>query len=463
MSPLDDELRQALQGRAAVLLPAADPMTGIERRAHRIRRTRAATAVAGSALAVAALVLVVPVLTPGPTSAPVVPATSPSAAPSAAPAPSTAPSAVASPSAPSYALSTDAPWRYRGQDVPPGLVADVRAALDGDQPAAVVPLFGQTYEPSGRFELVYAAVVGQKRRWGVARSSATATGAEVVVDRALAPGTLSLAAALAGDETRRLLVVASPEISRIEYGPDAASGFTPLTVLQPGVGVTALDGDLAADRYRLVAFDGTELQRAPAPGDAPAPEPPAAQDPPANLLDWPSRGTRSEGPSDAAVLAAYATGARAAGSDTSYRPLFTGSTDGGLRFTFGQAWVAGRPADTVGLVTGGEQDEFFLGTTTPDDPALLAYLVCCQPGSTVDLLVVVPQPGTGQVLYDDDATGVLRPVGEGQDFLDGVVLVDRDPKALTDRLELLDGDGDLDRPTFQGPVAPLLCARKGCG
>ena len=461
MSPLDDELRQALQGRAAVLLPAADPLSGIERRAGRIRRTRAATAVAGSALAVAALALVGPVLTPTSSSAPVVPATPPSTGPTVAPDPSRAPSTVPGPSALSYALSLDAPWAYRGEAVPPSLVSDVRAALDGDQPAFVVPLFGQTYEPSGRFELVYAAVVGQERRWGVARASDA--GPELVVDRALAPGTLSLAAALAGDEVRRLLVVASPEVSRIEYAPDADSLYSEISGNTVGVGVTALDGDLATDRYRLVAFDGTELQRAPAPGDAAAPEPPATQDPPANLLDWPSRGTRSHGPSDVAVLDAYAAGAGAEGSDMSYRPLFTGSTDGGLRFTFGQAWVAGRPADTVGLVVGGVQDQFFLGSTTPDDPAVLAYLVCCQPGSTVDLLVVVPQPGTGQVLYDDDATGELRPVGTGQDFLDGVVLVDRDPKALTDRLELLDGDGDLDRPSFEGPVASLLCARKGCG
>ena len=32
-----------------------------------------------------------------------------------------------------------------------------------------------------------------------------------------------------------------------------------------------------------------------------------------------------------------------------------------------------------------------------------------------------------------------------------------------DRLEILDGDGNLDRPLYRGPVAPLLCGDKECG
>jgi hypothetical protein len=44
-----------------------------------------------------------------------------------------------------------------------------------------------------------------------------------------------------------------------------------------------------------------------------------------------------------------------------------------------------------------------------------------------------------------------------------VVLVDRAPGASGDRLRLLDGDGDLDAPTFDGAVADLLCGLHGCG
>lgn len=135
-----------------------------------------------------------------------------------------------------------------------------------------------------------------------------------------------------------------------------------------------------------------------------------------------------------------------------------------MRFTYGQAWADGQPATTVGLATGGTQgQQLFLGPITPDAPAVLAFVLCCEPGSSVETLVVVPVPGTGQVLYDDDATGPFRPVGGGQDLLAGVVLVDRDPRAQDDRLQLLDGYGNIDRPLFQAPVSDQVCALRGCG
>jgi len=57
MTPIDDELRTALHRRAAAVAPTADPLAGIEHRAARIRRRRMTAAVAGSALAVTAVVL----------------------------------------------------------------------------------------------------------------------------------------------------------------------------------------------------------------------------------------------------------------------------------------------------------------------------------------------------------------------------------------------------------------------
>jgi hypothetical protein len=45
---------------------------------------------------------------------------------------------------------------------------------------------------------------------------------------------------------------------------------------------------------------------------------------------------------------------------------------------------------------------------------------------------------------------------------DAVVLVDRRPGATGDRLRLLDGDGDLDAPFFDGAVEDLLCGLHGC-
>ena len=187
---------------------------------------------------------------------------------------------------------------------------------------------------------------------------------------------------------------------------------------------------------------------------------------PANLLGWPSRGTLDVGPPEQELLDAFTESVSdlEPAGPASYRPLFTADTDGGVRYTFGQAWIGSGPAYSVGLVTGGESGpQLFLGPVTPADTRVLAFVVCCEPGTTTDTLVVVPEPGTGQVLYAATADAEPVPVGAGQDVLDGVVLVDRDPRALDDRLTLLDGDGDLSAPTFVGPVSSLLCGVKECG
>ena len=47
--------------------------------------------------------------------------------------------------------------------------------------------------------------------------------------------------------------------------------------------------------------------------------------------------------------------------------------------------------------------------------------------------------------------------------LDGVVQIHRDLQASDDRLQVLDGDGNLDHPLYQGPVVPLLCGYTECG
>lgn len=56
MSRLDDELRSALRERAGRVQPPADPMAGVESRARRIRRRRAAVRLSGAALGVAMVV-----------------------------------------------------------------------------------------------------------------------------------------------------------------------------------------------------------------------------------------------------------------------------------------------------------------------------------------------------------------------------------------------------------------------
>ncbi len=451
MSPIDDELRATLQGRARAVPPSPDPLLGIERRARRIRRNRVAASVAGSALAVVAIATAVPLLQSTPTSQP-------------APLASAEPTLVTVPTQP-YALDPADPWPFRGdasllEDGFPEAVAREVAAKRSVAESAVelTPLFAQVYEPSARPELVWLADVAGDLSWGVAQ--AAEGGPQLVWDEPLEQPALALAAPLPGDEVARLLVVAAPTTTS-EYGPDGASEFRPMAELAVGVHITPLDGDAATDVLQVLGERAEQVLRVSAP-DGPGPHDEGSTAEPANLLDWPSRGT-SDAELEALLGERYAA-AVGTQDGVSYRPLFTGDTDAGVRFTVGQAWVAGREANTVSLAVGGESGEqFLLGPVTDPETRVVVQLLCCLPGSSSDTLVVVPVPGTGQVLYDDDDSGEFRAVGEGQDHLDGVVLLDRDPRAMSDRLQLLDGDGDPARPLFQGPVFPLLCGVKECG
>jgi len=446
MSPLDDELRAALHGRAQVLAPSPDPLAGIERRAKRIQRNRIGAAVAGSVLAVAAIAAVMPALQTATTSQRDVPRV----------AQSTAPDAPVS-----YALDPQQPWDYRGialgQDFVDAMAREV-ATLHGRPADAdrVIALFGQTYEPSGRTEAVFVWTgPNGSATWGVARSAES--GPEVVQETDLAPGTTALVAALSGDDGTRLLAVAAPGTT-LEYGHNDASEFDPMTALEPGVATTPLDGDPATDVLRVLDRDGTEIFR------GPAPDAEQTADPENVLSEWPTRGGPVDAELEARLAELFRQGLGEPTAEVAYRALFRGDTDGGVRYTIGQAWVIGQEAHTVALTQGGTQGEqFLLGPKTDPDAQVVAALLCCQPGSAVDTLVVIPVPGTGQVLYAPGRDGEPEPVGAGQDYLDGVVLVDRDPRADGDRLRLLDGDGDLDNPLFDGAVFDLLCGLKGCG
>jgi hypothetical protein len=95
-----------------------------------------------------------------------------------------------------------------------------------------------------------------------------------------------------------------------------------------------------------------------------------------------------------------------------------------------------------------------LGGVTPPGPAALAVLF---PGGSADgprQLLVVPEPRAGQVLYSLDGRNEPRPVvdhGAG-----AAVLLERATGTTADRLLVLDGDGDPDRPIYRGTVEELL-------
>ena len=291
------------------------------------------------------------------------------------------------------------------------------------------------------------------------------------------------------DELRAMFAARA---TRVPPAPDplvgiqARAGRLRRTRLATGVAATALAVSAVAFAVPALTPGPGTAQLAGPPG-SPSPSAPAAASPstgvpsagssigpvpldspgPENLIrGWPQRGDRTAGPDEARVVSLFAANFPGATASPRYSPLFAGRTAGGLRYTMGQAWFDGDGvAYDVSYATGGSNGpEFFLGKPTDHKVVTLAFVLCCAPGATRDTLVVIPQPRTGQVFYAPDATTALAPAGEGPgENVDGVVFIDRDPRATNDRLELLDGNGDPDAPTFRGPVLPLLCGFKECG
>ncbi|TAL25866.1 MAG: hypothetical protein EPN99_01025, partial [Frankiales bacterium] len=282
MTPIDDELRAALQGRASALTPSPDPLAGIERRAQRIRRTRIGAAVAASALAVSAIAVAVPVLQDATSSGPDVP---PFATAPASPTP-----AAASP----FALNPLDPWMYRGADLDllgPGTLKTIETDLGVNYGAASVeltPLFGQVWEPSGKFELFFLADVEMRDGvsqyfWGISETPNDA-GPEFLLVEQLDEPAMALAAALPGDEGGRLLAVADPGVGGINYSPDGTpEAVSAMQELFPGVATVFIGAGSATDLLSVVDPSGQEIHRSAVPAviasEQPSGEPVSVLDP----------------------------------------------------------------------------------------------------------------------------------------------------------------------------------------
>jgi hypothetical protein len=137
------------------------------------------------------------------------------------------------------------------------------------------------------------------------------------------------------------------------------------------------------------------------------------------------------------------------------RPLF-GTERGGRSYGVAQVWFGGDAqlyAWVTDLADGGTTG----GLLPPTDPgpAALAFEWGSSDGRD-DVVVVVPEPRSGQVLYAPDADS--EPVAVPDQGTEAAVVVDRAPGAVGDRLLVLDGDGDLDRPVYRGTVEELLAA-----
>lgn len=451
MSPLDDQLRSALHGRAREVTPSPDPLAGIESRARGMKRRRVAASITGAALAVAAIAVAVPSISDS------FSGTKPSQFASATPG-----------TVSGYALDAAKPWAFRGEPVP----SDTLAAFQRDWAAlhpgsTLTPLFARVYEPSGQEEAVFVATGAGGDRYGVV--SGSESGATFLYDEPLAPATTVLAFALEGDEVPRLLAVTAPGVSRFEHAPDGDGGsYVPMTAVADGVAVTPLEGALDRDYLRVTAPDGTVLFQGDAPGGSgplPTEAPTGAQ--PANVLSWPTRGADGSALLPAARKA-IAPSLGATEATIELKVLFAGDTDSGVRYVMGQAWKRG--ADTAHSFSynegGTNGPQPFIGTATAKGEQVLAFLVSSLPGTTTDLLVVIPAPRTTQVLYSAEGNMTYRAPADTPGT-DGVVLIDRvidRGTGITDHLQLLTGNGDPATDVIaEGPVMKYLCGIKECG
>jgi hypothetical protein len=183
---------------------------------------------------------------------------------------------------------------------------------------------------------------------------------------------------------------------------------------------------------------------------------------PGNLLGWGVRGRDATSPdtSDLRMRFARELG-RTDVQNTMYDPLYVDQQDG-VAFTMGQVWFTDQDvAYTVSYAVGPDNvPQFHLGPVTPKDPWGLAFVVNGIP--THQLLVVVPGPAVGQVSYAPHATGAFTPTAHGPSYGGGVLVIQRDLQASDDRLQVLDGNGNLDQPLYEGPVTPLLCDLHSC-
>ena len=448
--PLDDELRRALRARADVLVPAADPLAGVEQRARRIRRTRAAGAAVALVVALAGVAVPAALLRGGGDTAPDSVAQEPTPPPPPLPAPVTG------------ALDPAAPWPYREGRTGPDddALAALRDAWRAEHPGSTwTPLFGQVAESSGRAEVVFVSTGPDGAQWGVQRE--TSEGARLAASGDVTPATTALVAALPGDEVARLLVVAAPGSTRLAYAPRGA-GDAPLAELADGVGTTALEGDPALDRVRVTGADGGVVHDEPAPDPVSTPTAPAVASgaAPGNVVDWPERGTLPDGLLDPSV-AAYAAERDVAASRVQVRLLVAGSTDDGTRYALAQAWLDGddEAATLARVEHAGGDVELQRLAALPEGADVAALVVAPPDGAGPERLVVVPRPGTAQVLYGAEGSEFREVAVDGPG---GAVVVTRDPPGLRgeDSVRLLDAEGG---EITTRSVSSLACGVSSCG
>jgi hypothetical protein len=470
MSPLSDELRTALSSRTDSIELSPDFFPGVERRARRMHRNRVAATVAGSALAVSALGVGGPMVASTLTR---------DAAP---PMATSGPTQVVE-QGPSYALDPADPWAYRGD---PAVLGDDNGAVYAREVETVhpeltagewsfAPLYGLQDEPSGSDVLVFLVNAADGRPfWGLARSSES--GPELAGVRELIPGQTALKVGLPADEAGRLLVVTAPVPGiTVEYASELTTGWTPMSLREDGVAITARAGAPEADRFRVLdpsggvvvegraapqlAFDepvGTGDDVGAGGDEVPGDDVPA----PTNVVDWPTRGGAAAELVETA-LSRYADEVGVSRDQVGSRLLYAyqlpGTSRGHLLL---QVWSGG-DARTFGVQFDGQTGAVtatVLGGFTAPGPAALAVLFPGSGSGVAQQLLVVPEPRTGQVLYSPDGAAEPQPVPD--QGTEAAVVITRTAGTSGDRLLVLDGNGDFDQPIYRGTVDDLLATMR---
>ncbi len=450
---LDEQLRATLQQRAGAVPLPADPFAGVERRVRGLRRRRAYAGSAATAVAVAAIVSAVPALTPDRTAAPGPGDVATSAAPSPVPAASR------------YALDATTPWDYRGvaltEQDRDGLLAAWQARHAG---GSVTPLFGQVWEPSRQLEVVFADFAGD--RWATAQASAATGGGTTWRFREHdlpQEQVLALTEVLGADEGGlRGVVVSSPLVERIAYAPDG-SLFRDVPSPASGIGVLAVEQTQGSYDQVQAVGPGGELVLQQGVPDAATPDDGAAQAAgPGNLVGWRSRGA-VEGDLLQQARQTYAL-TRQVPADQVDQAVLAAGSEGGRRYLLGQFWLPDdEVADTFGVVLRSGQDpEPQLYRPLAVVATLTAMFLSPADEQSRGALVVVPAPGTGEVLYRGAAGAPFTSHGSAQDGR--VVVLARDEQAergqAQDAVRLLDTGG---RTRSTTPVFDLLCGKTSCG
>lgn len=266
MSTISDEMRTAMQCRAAQLQPAPGLLEAVERRASRIRRQRIAAACAGTTLTVAAVVGLAPTVqstfTPRP--APIVDYAAPAPSPAGEPDVEFGTTMVDDHrrSAAAGTLDVLQPWELRGEQA---LVNDSTLAAIRDQHAArndlqaeqvkAHVLFATDQATSGPLLVYLAHPAGDisSARWGVFTPGTD--GGQVLHEAALTPDTTALIAALPGRSAPLLLVLAAPSTGQISYDPGSGT-FAALSSAWPGVALVELQGDTSRDAVQVLDGNG---------------------------------------------------------------------------------------------------------------------------------------------------------------------------------------------------------------